>query len=444
MFSFLKSKENGSAVSSKSKIETNFSAESFVDRFRADFPILSDESISKNLIYVDNSCVTLRPKVVIDAISSYYTKYSACSGRSSHKLSQALDVALVTARSNVAKFIGAKYADEIIFTKNATEAINLVANAIVFEVGDVVVTSHKEHNSNLIPWLKLVEQKKVLHKVIPAGSDGQFSIPNLEAMFEEVKQNGKRIKLVSVQHVSNLDGTQIDIGAVTKCAHKHGALVLIDGCQAVGHMPVEVHKLGVDFYAFSAHKMCGPSGIGALYATLDSQKHLKQFIVGGQTVVKSTYDSYVVQSGVSKFEAGLQDYSGILGFSAACVYLREIGVDKIHSYVSELNAQLTELLNDEITSGKIKLLGPIDAQLRGSIFSFVVPDVSQTEFASLLDKTYGIAVRAGQHCVHSWFAANMLEGSVRVSFHFYNKSNEVEKIAAAIKSLLSLNSEDSE
>ena len=431
-------------------------------KVREDFPILNSQlsSQKKNttakkekLIYFDNACVTLRPQVVIDAISSYYTNYSSCAGRSNHRLSRELDIALISAREVVSKFIGAKHSDEIIFTKNATEAMNLVANAFPFESGDVVLGSDKEHNSNLVPWLKLSKTKGIIYKVVESGADGEFSLKNLEKEFAAAKKNKQKVKLVSIHHISNVDGTQIDVAAVTKLAHSYGALVLVDGCQAAGHIPLDVKKLGVDFYAFSAHKMCGPSGMGALYASRDAQNkftEFNQFIVGGQTVKRTTHDSYMPLVGPAKFEAGLQDYAGIIGFAAACKYISHVGVEKIEKHSLALNELLTELLSNEIDSGKIKLLGPRDAKKRSSIFSFVVPNISQasqtvqTEFASLLDKSYGIAVRAGQHCVHSWFNMSknsaIANGSVRISLYFYNTEDEIKETAQAIRALLKLQS----
>ena len=409
------------------------------DAIRADFPILLNQK--KPLIYFDNACMTLRPTQVICAITDYYTKYSSCAGRSNHRLSRELDLAVQLARESVARFIGAKHVDEIIFTRNATEGINLVANALKFEEGDIILTSHKEHNSNLVPWLKLVGDKSgvsVVHKIIPPTSDGEFSAENLQRELDLAKNDGKRVRLVSLGHISNVDGTHIDVADVVKRAHWYGALVLIDGCQAAGHIPLDVRTLDVDFYVFSAHKMFGPSGMGALYASRETQKSLGQFLVGGNTVVKTTYTSYESLQAPARFEAGLQDYAGILGFGAACDYIRKFGVDKIEQHVLGLNKLLTELLAAEIDGGQIKLLGSRDHALRGSVFSFVVPIMPQTEFASLLDKTYGIAVRAGQHCAHSWFNAVHIDGSVRISLHIYNTEDEIRQTAQAIRALLRL------
>ncbi len=459
-FSFLSRKKNPQAQSASTQKGNSPSqniagaTNSSLVNHRADFPILSSaltsnlsdspaSSVSrKSLIYLDSACVSLRPQQVIDVINSYYITYSSCAGRSNHRLSRELDMAIRTARDEVSQFIGAKHPDEIIFTKNASEAINLVANALTFEPGDIILTSHKEHNSNLVPWLSLVARTKstnnIVHKIIHPDSDGSFSAENLQKELDAAKKSGQRVRLVSVHHVSNVDGTQLNIADIVKRSHWYGALVLVDGCQAAGHMPINVRELGADFYAFSAHKMCGPSGMGALYVSRAAQEQLGEFIVGGQTVVRTTYTSYTPLEGPAKFEAGLQDYAGILGFAAACKYLRKIGLEAISNRVQSLNTMLTDLLAAEIDNKTIELLGPRDAKDRGSIFSFVVKSMPQTEFAALLDKTYGIAVRAGQHCVHSWFNATKREGSVRISLHFYNTADEISETAQVIRALLRL------
>lgn len=399
------------------------------DKLRKDFPILKSK-----LAYFDNACMALKPKQVIDKINEYYLEYPSCHGRSPHRLSARLNKEMDKTREIVRKFIGAKKVEEIIFTRNTTESINLIANSFNLNKGDVVIISSKEHNSNLVPWLKLVKEKGIKLEIVKSTVDNLFDIDSFIDLLAKYK---KKIKLVSLVHTSNLDGVTLPVIEIIKMAHIAGSKVLLDGAQTIPHKEVNVSKLDVDFYAFSGHKMMGPSGIGVLYGKKKLLEELDQFLVGGETVQDSTYSSYVKEDLPMRFEAGLQHYAGIVGLGAACQYLSKIGLKKIADHETELNKIIQEGLSDDIDSGKIKLIGPENPKLRGGIFNFVIPKMDPHEVAIMLD-SHGFAVRSGAHCCHSWFNNHKLEGSVRASLYAYNTEEEAKKFVKVVKKVLEL------
>jgi cysteine desulfurase/selenocysteine lyase len=383
---------------------------------REDFPILTADP---GLIYFDNACMTLRPRQVIEAITDYYTQYSACAGRSNHHLAMRVTEQVEAAREKVRRFVGAKKSEEIIFTRNTTEGLNLVAQSLGLVKGDVVVTSGKEHNSNLVPWLRMKESVGIELRVV---TDNNWDVA--------IKND---VKLVSVVMTANLDGTSHPIKNISKLAHQFGAFMMVDGAQSVPHMSINVQKLDVDFMVFSAHKMCGPSGMGGLYGKRDLLEKLSPFLVGGDTVAQTSYDRYTMLPVPEKFEAGLQDYAGIIGLGAAVDYLAAIGMDQIHQHELQLNDALTKVL---IQHDRVKILGSAKSDLRGGIVSFLVDGVDHHQVALMLDQMGSVAVRSGQHCVHSWFNANNLAGSVRASLYFYNTIEEVEKFVEVFSKVM--------
>ncbi|MFH1506541.1 MAG: cysteine desulfurase [archaeon] len=386
-----------------------------IEKIRQDFPALKD-----NLIYFDNACMPLRPKQVIAKIKEYYDEYPACAGRSMHHLAKKVTDKVDESRTILKKFIGCPKNGELIFTKNATEAINLVAYSLQPKV---VMTTDKEHNSNLLPW------QKFKHITLKSNPDNTF---NLKAFEETVKK--EKPDLIAMVHTSNLDGYTIPAKEIIKIAHKNGALVLLDGAQSVPHKEIDVGKLDVDFLAFSGHKMLGPSGIGCLYAKKALLEKMKPFMLGGETVIDSTYDSYTPEKILPRrFEAGLQHYAGIIGLGEAAKYLIKIGRKNIEKHEIMLNKRLTDGLKDDV-----EILGPQDPELRGGIFSFTIPGLDVHEAAIMLDHTYNIAVRSGAHCVHSWFNAHKLKGCVRASLYLYNTEGEIDKFIEAVKELKKL------
>lgn len=388
-----------------------------IDRIRQDFPILQTQHKGKPIIYFDNACQSLRPQSVIDAINSYYLKSSACMGRSMHSLAVEVTRACDESRIAMAKFLNASKKEEVIFTRNTTEGINLVSHSLQFKPGDVILVSDKEHNSNLLPWQQRVKQQGIVLRIIPSQPDNTFDMDAFEKILDG------NVRLVALGSTSNLDGLSVPMAGIIKKAHSAGALVLLDAAQTAPHQKLDVKALDVDFLAFSGHKMLGPSGTGILFGKLKLLEKMDPFLVGGETVSSSTYESGVFLPPPEKFEAGLQDYAGIIGLGAAVGYLQKVGFDSIRKQELLLNTALTDGFND---FPGFTLIGPRDPALRGGIFSFYKVGADSHQVALLLDQVANIAVRSGQHCVHSWFHAHKLMGSVRVSFYFYNTLEEIQ------------------
>jgi cysteine desulfurase/selenocysteine lyase len=287
-----------------------------VNRIRQDFPILQ----KPGMVYFDNACMSLKPSQVIEAMLAYYQEYTACAGRSNHSLSRACEENYQEARKSIQKFIGAKKREEIIFTRNTTEGINLVANSLGLKSGDAVVTSDREHNSNLIPWQMLRERKGVEHRIARSREDYTFDMEGFKSLM------GKSVKLVSVIWTSNIDGYTLPVREIIKTAHDSGALVLLDGAQFVPNSKTDVRKLDADFLAFSGHKMLGPTGTGVLYGKHGLLERMEPFMAGGETVEFTTYETHKFLKPPEKFEAGLQDYAGMIGMGEAARYLERIGL----------------------------------------------------------------------------------------------------------------------
>ncbi|MFH1063612.1 MAG: cysteine desulfurase [Candidatus Woesearchaeota archaeon] len=392
-----------------------------VDKIRKDFPVLN-----KKIIYFDSACMALKPQQVVDAMNRYYSEYPACAGRSAHSLAKTVEHEVDKSRAELGKFINAKRHEEIIFTRNTTEGINLIANSLGLKSGDEVVISDKEHNSNLIPWLKLKKTVGIKLKVVDSNPDNTFNLENLDKTLTD------KTKLVSVVHTSNLDGVTNPIADIASAAHKRGALMLVDGAQSIPGRQVDVRKLDVDFLSFSGHKMCGPTGTGVLYGKMELLEKLDQFLVGGETVIESTYDSYDIENIPMRFEAGLQDYAGIIGLGEACRYIQKIGFKNIMAQEELINTIMTEGIED---NAKVNIIGPKDPTLRSGVFSFNIKGMDPHHVAGMLDASKKIMVRSGAHCVHSWFNKHKLHGSARASAYFYNTEEEAETFVKEISKI---------
>ncbi len=401
-----------------------------IEKIRKDFPILNAREGGEPIIYFDNACQSLRPQSVIEAMDDYYRKYSACEGRSIHKFGEKVTRKCEESRKIIAKFIGAKKEEEIIFTRNTTEGINLVAKSLKLQKGDVIILSDKEHNSNLIPWQIKSEEESISLIISPSREDNTFDLEKFKLLMNE------KVKLVSVVHTSNLDGVSNPIKEIIEIAHNYGAKVLVDGAQSASHQKINVAKLDVDFMAFSGHKMLGPSGTGFLYGKYDLLKKLNPFIVGGDTVEYSTYDKHQLLLPPKKFEAGLQDYAGIIGLAEAVKYLQKIGFKKIAKQEAVLNKFITKEI---INLPGLKIIGPQDYNKRGGIVSFFVEELDTHQIAVMLDSTNNIMVRSGQFCVHSWFANRQIKNAVRVSLAFYNTLEEAQIFVENLKKIIKLN-----
>ncbi|WP_299026037.1 cysteine desulfurase [uncultured Thermanaerothrix sp.] len=389
-----------------------------ITKIRADFPSLEVGNGRKPVIYFDNACQTLRPRQVIEAVQRYYQEFPACSGRSMHRMATEVTREVDQAREKVAKFLNAGRKEEIIFTRNTTEGVNLIASALNWKAGDVILVSDKEHNSNLIPWQMVAKRHSAILRVVHTRADNTF---DMEA-FEQALKAGP-VKLVAMGYTSNLDGVTIPAAEIVKRAHQQGALVFLDAAQTIPHQRVNVRALDVDFLAFSGHKMMGPSGTGVLYGKYRLLEQLEPFLVGGDTVSSSTYETCQFLPPPEKFEAGLQDYAGIIGLAAAVQYIQSIGFDTIEKQERLLNEFLSEGL-EEIPG--VRLIGPSDPRLRSGIVAFYIEGVDHHRIALMLDQMANIAVRSGQHCVHSWFNARGVAGSVRASVYVYNTLEEAK------------------
>lgn len=393
-----------------------------VEKIRDDFPVLQRDLKGMPIIYFDNACMALKPFQVIKEMNKYYFEYGACAGRSNHKLARMVTDEIDNSRKTALKFFNARKESEIIFTKNATESINIVAHSFGLTNSDKIITTDKEHNSNLLPWQII----GVKHEIIKSNDDNTFDI-------EDYKEKIKGAKLVSMVHTSNIDGATIPEKEIIKIAHENGALVMLDAAQSAGHRAIDVKNIDVDFLACSVHKMLGPTGVGILYAKDELTDKMNPFITGGETVIDSTYETHHFEKSPKKFEAGLQNYSGIMGAGEALRYLKSIGMDNIEQHEHELNKILTDSL-----SGDVDIIGPKEAFLRSGIFSFNVGKTDSHEVALMLDNNANILIRSGAHCVHSWFNAHNMKGCCRASLYLYNTKEECQKFIEELKKIIKI------
>lgn len=399
-----------------------------VQRCRDDFPTLQGEDAPA---YLDNACVTLKPQSVIDAINDYYTLTPGCGGRSVHRYGTAVSKTVASAREKLAQFLNAPQANEVVFTRNATHSINQIAHGLQWQKGDVVLTSDREHNSNLVPWLQLEQEQGIDHRVVESNEDNTF---NLEAFEDACAEAGDKLRLVAMSHVGNLDGVSIPIAEVTKIAHDHGALVAVDGAQSTPHMKVDVQSLDIDFLSFSIHKMCGPSGMGGLWGRYELLDELRTIQSGGQTVTHSTYTEANWAKPPARFEGGLGNFSGMMATGAAIDYLSAMNLDDVHDHEIRLNRIMTDGIKD---LPGLEIIGPEDPAKRGGICSILMHDLPSHEVALLLDEAAGVMVRSGQHCVHSWFdARGHAQGSLRASAYMYNTEEDARLFVDTITEIV--------
>ena len=395
---------------------------------RNDFPTLQGDSPPA---YLDNACVTLKPQSVIDSIQRYYTETPGCGGRSVHRYGTAVSKSVVDARNKLGSFLNAATPNEIVFTRNATHSINQIAHGMKWNKGDVVLTSDREHNSNLVPWLQLEQEQGIDHRVVPSLSDNAF---DLEAFESACAEAGDRLKMVAMSHVGNLDGVEIPITEVTKIAHDYGALVAIDGAQSTPHMNVDVQALDIDFLSFSIHKMCGPSGMGGLWGRYELLDGLRTIQSGGQTVSSSTYTDATWAKPPARFEGGLGNFSGMMATGAAIDYLAGLDMNAVHEHEINLNRIMTDGVKD---LPGLSIIGPEDPSKRGGICSILMNELPAHDVALLLDEAAGVMVRSGQHCVHSWFAdRGHPQGSLRASAYLYNNEEDVRRFVDTLTEIV--------
>ncbi|MCI4353199.1 MAG: cysteine desulfurase [Thermoplasmata archaeon] len=398
-----------------------------IDRRRRDFPALRGTKGAPPPVYLDSACMSLVPQAVLDAIQEYYTDYPGCAGRSLHRFAEEVGHRYEGARESFARFLGAPSPSGIVFLRNATEAINLVARGFDWKPGDRVLVTDQEHNSNLVVWQRLAQERGLQLAHLRLPSDGTF---DAEALDRELARG---VRLVSFFQTSNLDGRSLPVREITERAHRKGAEVLIDGCQAAPHQGVDLQALGIDFYALSLHKMLGPSGTGLLAGDPERLAKLSPLVIGGETVEWTTLTEHQLRPPPHRFEAGLQNYAGVLGAAAGLQYLEQVGLDEVEAHDRSLNATATRELAQE---PRVRLLGPEDSAQRPSIYSFTLDGVDPNDAALFLDEGYRVMVRSGMHCVHSWYRERSLPGSIRASFYLYTSPADIDTFVTGVRELL--------
>ena len=412
-------------------------------RIREDFPVLRRRIGGKQIVYFDSACMALKPKQVADAINYYYTELGACggAGRSNHALGHEVSAMEEEARHKVARFFNANLPDEIIFTKNTTEALNLIAHTLGFKKGDNIVSTTLEHHSGVLPFWKQQRSGAEL-RLAKADPEGNLAIEEFEKVIDD------NTKLVSVVHASNVTGTTSPLKEIVEIAHDHGALVVSDEAQYAAHHPLDVQEFDVDFMATSVHKMMGPSGQGILWGKLEHLSKMEPFMVGGDTITDVRYNDGMVYPEFlpppHRFEAGLQDYAGRIGTGAAIDYLSSIGMKEIERREKQLIRKLLKPMIEFEERGDIKIIGPKDPNKRGALVSFIPKNISVRDAVLYLDDEvdkFRFMLRAGSHCVNPFHYSIGLnpakgEGSLRASLYIYNEMWEIEKFVEELDSLL--------
>tara|TARA_R110002167_G_scaffold286896_1_gene491814 strand:+ start:63 stop:1313 length:1251 start_codon:yes stop_codon:yes gene_type:complete len=394
-----------------------------VDKIREDFPILKRTVHGKPLVYFDNAATSQTPQIVIDTIVDYYSNYNANIHRGVHTLSQIATDKYEEARIKIQKHFNAKEAFEIILTAGTTQSINMVAAgfASLLNSGDEIIVSALEHHSNIVPWQMLCEKTGAILKVIPMTDEGSLDMKTYHQLLN------KNTKLVFCNHVSNALGTVNPIEEIIEAAHKIGAAVLIDGAQATPHIKPDVQKLNVDFYVASAHKLCGPTGVGLLYGKQEWLEKLPPYQGGGEMIETVTFEKTTYAGLPHKFEAGTPNICGGIAFGAGIDYMNSVGFDNIASYENELLIYATqELLKIE----GLKIYGT--SPKKTAVISFNIAEIHPYDMGSILDKL-GIAVRTGHHCAQPIMDFYKIPGTVRASFAFYNTKEEIDILVAGVK-----------
>lgn len=395
-----------------------------IEKIRADFPILQREVYGKPLVYLDNGATTQKPRCVVEAITEAYYSVNANVHRGVHFLSQQATELHEASRETVRKFINARNASEVIFTRGTTESINLLASSFGQEFlkeGDEIIISTMEHHSNIVPWQMLSARNGISIKVIPMNDRGELLMDEYEKLFSE------RTKLVSVTHVSNVLGTVNPIKEMISTAHKYEVPVLVDGAQAMPHLKVDIRELDADFYAFSGHKIYGPTGIGILYGKEEWLDKLPPYQGGGEMIQSVSFEKTVFNELPYKFEAGTPDYIGTTALAKALDYVSAIGIENIAAYEHKLTLYAMQRLK-EIEG--MRIFG--EAENKDAVISFLVGDIHHFDMGTLLDRL-GIAVRTGHHCAQPLMQRLGIEGTVRASFGMYNTKEEIDKLVAGVE-----------
>ena len=400
-----------------------------INKIRADFPILSREVYGKPLVYLDNAATSQKPQCVIDKIAEMYTSVNSNVHRGVHYLSQAATDEHEAARKTVQKFINAVSPDEIVFTRGATESINLVASSFCSKFckeGDEILISAMEHHSNIVPWQLQAEIRGLKIKVAPINSDGELLIDELEKLISD------RTKLIAVTHISNVLGTINPIERIAEIANKHNVPILIDAAQSVQHAKVDVQKINCDFLVFSSHKVYGPTGVGVLYGKERWLNEMPPYQGGGEMISSVSFEQTTFNHLPFKFEAGTPDFVGTAALATALKYVSSIGLENIAQHEDDLLRYASaEMLKIE----GLRIIGT--SNKKSSVISFLIDDIHPYDIGTLLDKM-GIAVRTGHHCAEPLMKELGIDGTARASFAFYNTKEEIDIFLSALKRIVSM------
>lgn len=407
----------------KEELEVN--TENFAQKYKADFPILNQQINGEDLAYLDNAATTQKPEAVLDAVTNYNRTINANPHRGAHSLSVRATQAYEKAREKIKDFINAEKSEEIIFTRNTTESLNLLANSLAgfVEAGDEIVISALEHHSNILPWQQLAEKKNLNLKFL--YPDQNYRIP----LAEVEKKVTEKTKIFSIGQMSNVSGVVNPVKKMAEYAHQKGALVVVDGAQGAPHIKTDLKDLDADFYAFSGHKMLGPMGIGVLYGKKELLEKIPPFLRGGGMIEYVREQESTFAPLPEKFEAGTPNVEGAVGFAAAVDYLEEIGLEKIKEHELELTAYALDKMKK---LDYIEIAGPVDLKDRGGIISFNVQDIHSHDVATIVDSR-GIAIRSGHHCAQPLMQYYNLNSTGRISFYVYNSKSEIDRFLAALE-----------
>jgi len=400
-----------------------------VERVRKDFPVLERNVNGKLLAYLDNAATSQKPRAVIDALTQYYSRYNANIHRGVHTLSEEATTAYEAARARVQDFIGAASAREIVFVRGTTEAINLVAQSYVrprIREGDEILISHMEHHSNIVPWQLIREQTGAVLKVAPINERGELELEEFTRLL------GPRTRFVALAHVSNALGTINPAQELVRLAHEHGAPVLLDGAQAVPHLAVDVQELGCDFYAFSSHKMYGPTGIGALYGRSELLEEMEPYQGGGEMILAVSFEKTTYNRVPYRFEAGTPNIAGAIGLGAAIDYLVGLDLESVEAHENEVLKYATRELSKV---PHVRLIGT--AAEKTGVLSFVLGEIHAHDVGTVLDQE-GIAVRTGHHCAQPVMDRFGVTATARASFGVYNTPEEVDRLVAGLHRALEI------
>jgi cysteine desulfurase / selenocysteine lyase len=397
---------------------------SLADKVRADFPILTQKVNDQPLVYLDSAATSQKPQVVIDALSDYYQRYNSNVHRGVHTLSGLATDAYEAARQKVAKFVNAADEREIIYTRNATEAINLVAYSWGLgnlQTGDEVILTKMEHHSNLVPWQLVAQKTGAVLKFVDLSADEDFDLDHYKSLLSA------KTKLVSVVHVSNTLGSVAPVQEIIALAHAQGSKVLIDACQSAPHMPLDVQDMDCDWLVASGHKMCAPTGIGFLYGKLEVMRSMQPFLGGGEMIADVFFDHSTYADLPHKFEAGTPSIGEAIALGAAIDYLTNIGMAEIHAYEQELSVYLYQQL---AKIPQIRTYGP--KSHRAALAAFTAGEVHPHDLSTMLDQS-GIAIRAGHHCTQPLHRELKAQSTARASLYFYNTKAEIDQFIVALK-----------